>query len=87
MFHSCSTMKDGKKTLIVVAGGNSGPYLDSVEIYDPTDNTWHSGKNQGVKTKSQAQKYFLFIYYFQIKINQNAYCIVSTIILSRTLKY
>ena len=49
--HSCSTMKDGKKTVIVTAGGreldNGNPrYLDSVEIYDPTDNTWHSGKNK-----------------------------------------
>ena len=45
--HSCSTMKDGKKTLIVVAGGyNNGDLLDSVEIYDPTDNTWHSGENK-----------------------------------------
>ena len=23
-----------------------GVGLDSVEIYDPTDNTWHSGKNK-----------------------------------------
>ena len=45
MFHSCSTMKDGNKTLIVVAGGHYGEYLDSVEIYDPTDKTWHSGKS------------------------------------------
>ena len=42
-WHSCSTMKDGNKTVIVVAGGNEAVY--SVEIYDPTDNTWHSGKN------------------------------------------
>ena len=41
--HSCSTMKDGKKTLIIAAGGYNGVGLDSVEIYDPTDNTWHSG--------------------------------------------
>ena len=39
--HSCSTMKDGKKTLIVTAGGYD---LDSVEIYDPTDKNWHLGK-------------------------------------------
>ena len=41
-------MKDGEKTLIVVAGGK-GPnsdHFDSVEIYDPTDNTWHLGKNK-----------------------------------------
>ena len=45
--HSCSTMKDGKKTLIITAGGYSDSgRLDSVEIYDPTDNTWHSGKNK-----------------------------------------
>ena len=48
-YHSCSTMRDGEKTLIVVAGGivtNICGYLDSVEIYDPTDNTWHSGRNK-----------------------------------------
>ena len=46
-YHSCSTMKDGKKTLIVAAGGyNGGQYLDTVKIYDPTDNAWHSGKNK-----------------------------------------
>ena len=54
--HSCSTMKDGQKTLIVVAGGYNGELfkdhrLDSVEIYDPTDNTWHSGKNKFPSTK------------------------------------
>ena len=45
-YHSCSTMNDGNKTLIVVAGGYvyNGGLLDSVEIYNPTDNTWHSGK-------------------------------------------
>ena len=48
------------------AGGYNGGILDSVEIYDPTDNTWHSGK-----TNSQPQKTFL-IYYFQPNINQNA---------------
>ena len=62
-FHSCSTMKDGKKTLIVVAGGyNSELFkdngLDSVEIYDPTDNTWHSGKNKLLITKI-----FILIYH------------------------
>ena len=50
--HSCSTMKDGKKTLIITAGGYSDSgRLDSVEIYDPTDNTWHSGKNIFLSTK------------------------------------
>ena len=48
--HSCSTFTDGKKTLIIVAGGvflgatlEEFP-LNSVEIYDPTDNTWNEGK-------------------------------------------
>ena len=46
-YHSCSTMKDGRKTVIIAAGGyNGGQYLDTVEIYDPTDNAWHSGKNK-----------------------------------------
>ena len=46
---ACSTMKDGEKMVIIIAGGvdfNSKTglsALDSVEIYDPTDNTWHSG--------------------------------------------
>ena len=44
--HSCSTMRDGEKTVIIVAGGNNYEGLNSVEIYDPTDNTWHSGKNK-----------------------------------------
>ena len=51
--HSCSTMRDGETTFIIVAGGYNGTLLDSVEIYDPTDNTWHSGK-----TNSQPQKNF-----------------------------
>ena len=50
-FHSCSTMEDSKKTLIVVAGGYDGYQLDSVEIYNPTDNTWHSGKNKFLISK------------------------------------
>ena len=46
---SCSTMGDGKKTVIVVAGGTSvNDNLNSVEIYDPTDKTWHSGKTNSV---------------------------------------
>ena len=57
-FPSCSTMRDGEKTLIIVAGGYNSGYLDSVEIYDPTDNTWHSGKN-----KFPITKMFIFIYY------------------------
>ena len=44
--HSCSIMKDGKKTLIIIAGGSNNGQLDSVEIYDPTNNTWYSGKNK-----------------------------------------
>ena len=45
-YHACSTMRDGEKTLIVVAGGVETMWdeIDSVEIYDPTDNIWHSGK-------------------------------------------
>ena len=43
--HSCSTMTDGEKTLIIVAGGigADNTELDSVEIYDPNENRWHSG--------------------------------------------
>ena len=50
--HACSTMNDGEKMVIITAGGEDTnsktgySYLDSVEIYDPTDNTWHSGKNK-----------------------------------------
>ena len=56
--HSCSTMKDGKKTLIVTAGGidDYGHQLDSVEIYDPTENNWHSGN-----TNSQPLKLYQFL--------------------------
>ena len=44
--HSCSIMRDGEATFIVVAGGNTNGehVLNSVEIYDPTDKTWHSGR-------------------------------------------
>ena len=48
--HSCSTMRDGEKKLIVTAGGyysdkNENHHrLNSVEIYDPIDNVWHPGK-------------------------------------------
>ena len=67
--HSCSTMRNGEKTLIVVAGGFNSNYglLDSVEIYDPTDNTWHSGKIQFPSTKM-----LILIQYFQTKIIQSA---------------
>ena len=41
--HSCSTIRDGGETVIVVAGGVNDMHLDSVEIYDPTDNIWNSG--------------------------------------------
>ena len=44
--HSCSTMRDGEKTLIIAAGGLNSTVLDSVEIYDPTNKTWHSGKTK-----------------------------------------
>ena len=44
--HSCSTMRDGEKTFIVVVDGFRGSgSADSVEIYDPTDKTWHFGKS------------------------------------------
>ena len=49
--HSCSTMRDGEKILIVTAGGYNGGKLDSVEIYDPTDKTWHSGKTNSEPKK------------------------------------
>ena len=52
--HSCSTMKDGEKTVIIIAGGHGRGFtgtINSVEIYDPTDNTWHSGKNKFPRTK------------------------------------
>ena len=48
--HSCGTLRDGEKTLIIVAGGaqvNTALEelpLKSVEVYEPTDNTWHEGK-------------------------------------------
>ena len=63
--HSCSTMifdaDVGVRKVIVVAGGAR----DSVEIYDPTDNTWHSGKTIFPSTKN------IFIYHFKYKLNQN----------------
>ena len=48
IYHSCATMKYGEKTVIVMAGGLNvyGQILHSVEIYDPTDNTWQSGKSK-----------------------------------------
>ena len=60
-FHSCSTMRDDEKTLIFVAGGvlDNDPQnlaiLNSVEIYDPTENNWYSGN-----TNSQPQKLYQF---------------------------
>ena len=53
--HSCSTLRDGQKTKIIAAGGVSGELFlaqdvikarppFSVQIYDPTGNTWHRGK-------------------------------------------
>ena len=60
--HSCSTLKDDGKTLIYVAGGVSEglatdlQFLDTVEIYDPTENNWHSGN-----TNSQPQKLYQFL--------------------------
>ena len=51
--HSCGTMRDGEKTLIIVAGGWKGEdNLDSVEIYNTTDNTWHSGKSNSQTEKN-----------------------------------
>ena len=48
--HSCSPMSNGEKTFIIVAGGFNinDKYLDSVEMYDPTDKTWHSGKEMKI---------------------------------------
>ena len=49
--HSCSTMKDGDKTYIIVAGGGYYPNLsfqehtlNSTEIYDPEAKTWYLGR-------------------------------------------
>ena len=46
--HSCSIMTDGERNFIVVAGGYNFHdiygALSSVEIYNPTDKIWHSGK-------------------------------------------
>ena len=45
-------MKDGEKTVIITAGGLDGnTKLYSVEIYNPTDNTWHSGKTNFLPEK------------------------------------
>ena len=46
--HSCSAMRDGEKTVIIASGGYN---IDSVEIYDPTDNTWYSGKSNSLPEK------------------------------------
>ena len=46
-YHSCSTMRDGEKTLIIVAGGYNGvDSLSTVEIYNPTDKKWHLGETK-----------------------------------------
>ena len=55
-------MRHDEKTIIIVAGGldggaHDGIFLDSVEIYNPTDNTWYLGK-----TNSQLQKTFYNYY-------------------------
>ena len=62
--HSCSTMRDGEKNLLIVAGGYNHGGLDSVEIYDPTDNTWHSGKTN---SQPQKKKHFFKITIFKPK--------------------
>ena len=46
--HSCSILRNEEKTQIVVAGGygkigTDTVALNSVEIYDPIDRTWHFG--------------------------------------------
>ena len=39
-FHTATLLPNGK---VLVAGGqNSGGYLDSAEVYDPSSNTWTS---------------------------------------------
>ena len=60
--HSCSTMRDSENTFIIVAGGATpaGGYLDSVEIYNPSWTTWHSGK-----TNSQLHKLFYLLFFNQ----------------------
>ena len=49
--HSCSTMRDGDKTYIIIAGGAYFPNLslqehtlNSTEIYDPEAKTWCLGR-------------------------------------------
>ena len=59
-------MRDDNKTLIIVAGGIYTQYLNSVEIYDPTDNNWHSGK-----ANSKPQKNTNYIAQQQQKRYQN----------------
>ena len=69
-YHSCSTMRDGEKTVIIVAGGRNQGFLDSVEIYDPTDNNWHSGKikmpNNKIITKKTIGFFPSFLHYRSI---------------------
>ena len=49
--HSCSTMRNGEETLIVVAGGRVGFALKDVDIYDPTRNKWRRGKSNSQPLK------------------------------------
>ena len=56
--HSCGIMKSKGKSLIIVAGGRTGPMpfsamaiTDSVEIYDPMSNQgWKSGICKEIST-------------------------------------
>ena len=44
-YHCAGKMEVGGKNILVVAGGDSKSYLDSVEILDPTSNKgWVKGK-------------------------------------------
>jgi hypothetical protein len=46
--HSCGTFKSaahqGRNIVIIADGGYNGASLDSVEMLDPTTNTWIEGK-------------------------------------------
>jgi hypothetical protein len=46
--HSCGIFKSAAhqgRNIVIAAGGiNNGAYLDSVEMLDPTTNTWNAGK-------------------------------------------
>ena len=54
----------------MVSGGYNNGDLDSVEIYDPTDNTWHSGKNKLLITK-------MFISIYHSKNKNKSKCITT----------